>query len=164
MRVALPPVVAHEIPLSDMELFLIRSIEWTIFQETTYRDALEQANTIFRYFLGASVVFPFLKHSALNTFSTKGSGKIAAAKTLLSLLPSQLRSLPMDDGPNQAQIRAQRVEYAHYLQFFGIWDMFGALADMQMREGEATTKGARESWLKGYKGCFKLCLPVGCRN
>ena len=80
-----------------------------------------------------------------------GSGKIAAAKTLLGLLPSQLRSLPLDEGLDQAHTRAQRVEYAHYLQFFNIWEMFGGLAEMQLREGDATTKGARENWLKGYK-------------
>lgn len=60
MRVALPPVVAHDVPLSDMEWFLVRSIEWTTFQEATYRDALEQANTIFRYFLGQfNILFSF---------------------------------------------------------------------------------------------------------
>ena len=68
----------------------------------------------------------------------------------------------MDDGPNQAQARAQRVEYAHYLQFFGIWEMFSALADMQMREGEATTKGARENWLKGFKVCMSQVIKDFC--
>ena len=52
MTVPLPTILAREAPLTDMEWFLIRSIEWTTFMEETYRDALEQANVIFRYFLG----------------------------------------------------------------------------------------------------------------
>ena len=44
--------------ISDMEWFLIRSIEWTTFQEETFVDALEHANTVFRYFFGM-FIFPF---------------------------------------------------------------------------------------------------------
>ena len=39
-------------PVSDEELLLLRSIEWTTFMESTYTTALEQANVILRYFLG----------------------------------------------------------------------------------------------------------------
>lgn len=46
-----------------------------------------------------------------------------------------------------------RAEYSHYLQFFAVWEMFSSLADLQLREGDATTKGARETWLKNYKVC-----------
>lgn len=49
---ALPSVTAMETSLSEEEWFLIRSIEWTVFMEETYPDALKQANAIFRYFLG----------------------------------------------------------------------------------------------------------------
>jgi nuclear pore complex protein Nup107 len=44
-------------PPTDQELFLLRSIEWTIFTDATYETALEQTNVILRYFLGA--YFPF---------------------------------------------------------------------------------------------------------
>lgn len=59
MKIALPDVVSRESSLSEMEWFLIRSIEWTTFQEETYRDALEQANAIFRYFLGPLLTLCF---------------------------------------------------------------------------------------------------------
>lgn len=39
-------------PPTEAELFLLRSIEWTTFMDTTYETALEQANVILRYFLG----------------------------------------------------------------------------------------------------------------
>lgn len=52
MKKTLPSVVTREMSLSDDEQMLIRSIEWTTFLEETYVDALEQANAIFRYFLG----------------------------------------------------------------------------------------------------------------
>jgi nuclear pore complex protein Nup107 len=48
----LPSIIAMQAPPSDEELFLLRSIEWTIFTEATYETALEQTNVILRYFLG----------------------------------------------------------------------------------------------------------------
>lgn len=56
MTIALPNAVAREPNLVDVEWFLIRSIEWTTFMEETYRDALIQANVIFRYFLGMFLI------------------------------------------------------------------------------------------------------------
>ncbi|KAF8905638.1 nuclear pore protein 84/107 [Mucidula mucida] len=38
-------------PPTDAQTLLLRSIEWTTFNEATYESALEQANVIFRYFL-----------------------------------------------------------------------------------------------------------------
>ncbi|THH10924.1 hypothetical protein EW145_g992 [Phellinidium pouzarii] len=127
MRVALPTVTARETPLSDMEWFLIRSIEWTTFMEQTYRDALEQANAIFRYFLGC--------------------GKVQAARALLTLLPAQLKLVPVEVG----FMRTHSAEYVHYLQFFTIWESFDRIAEAQLDESSCTTKGAKESWLNGYK-------------
>ncbi len=57
MTVSLPSVLSRESPLSDWEWFLIRSIEWTMFMEETYNEALEQANATFRYFLGTEHYF-----------------------------------------------------------------------------------------------------------
>ncbi|KAH8111554.1 107-domain-containing protein [Phellopilus nigrolimitatus] len=127
IKVALPPVVTREAPLSDMEWFLIRSIEWTTFMEQTYTDALEQANVIFRYFLGC--------------------GKVQAAKVLLTLLPAQLKLMPIADG----FARTHGAEYVHYLQFFAVWDLFDRIVEAQLGESACTTKGARENWLAGYK-------------
>ena len=47
--------MALESTPTDAEWLLLRSIEWTTFLETTYDTALEQANVILRYFLGAFV-------------------------------------------------------------------------------------------------------------
>ncbi|KAI5120989.1 hypothetical protein M0805_000450 [Coniferiporia weirii] len=127
MKVALPVVVARETPLSDMEWFLIRSIEWTTFMEQTYRDALEQANAIFRYFLGC--------------------GKVQAARALLTLLPAQLK-LVSAEGEFAGM---HSTEFVHYLQFFAIWDLFERISEVQLDEASRTTKGAKESWLNGYK-------------
>lgn len=51
----LPPIIGMQPPPSDAEMLLLRSIEWTTFLESTYETALEQANVILRYFLGASL-------------------------------------------------------------------------------------------------------------
>ncbi|EJC99448.1 uncharacterized protein FOMMEDRAFT_148674 [Fomitiporia mediterranea MF3/22] len=128
MKKALSPVLALESELSDMELFLIRSIEWTTFQEQTYRDALEQANAIFRYFLGC--------------------GKVQAARILLRMLPSQLQSLPVND----MRSRMHSTEYLHYFQFFAIWDLFDRIAELQEAESGCSTRGAKEAWLASYSG------------
>ncbi|KAL5501221.1 NUP84 [Sanghuangporus vaninii] len=125
MKVTLPPVVTND-TLSDTEWFLIRSIEWTTFYEQTYPDALEQANAIIRYFLGC--------------------GRIHGARTLLRMLPSQLKLLPAEG----ARSRSQSTEYMHYLQFFGIWELFDSVAEAQTVERSLTTKGAKEKWLDAY--------------
>ncbi|KAJ7905257.1 107-domain-containing protein [Mycena olivaceomarginata] len=52
----LPSIIAMQPPPSDEELFLLRSIEWTIFTDATYETALEQTNVILRYFLGSGRV------------------------------------------------------------------------------------------------------------
>ncbi len=49
----LPSIMGLEPPPTDAEILLLRSIEWTTFLESTYDTALEQANVILRYFLGA---------------------------------------------------------------------------------------------------------------
>lgn len=54
--------------------------------------------------------------------------------------------------------RTHSTEYAHYLQFFAIWDLFDKVAETQFSESSHTTKGAKESWLNGYKVCFLSSL------
>ncbi|TDL18237.1 hypothetical protein BD410DRAFT_775281 [Rickenella mellea] len=123
MKVALPSVLARETPLSDMEWLLIRSIEWTTFMDATYPQALEQANAIFRYFLAM--------------------GKVQAAKVLLLMLPAELKAIQ--------DSREHSTEYYHYLQFFEIWDVLERIAESQATEGTYTTKGAKNTWLGGFK-------------
>jgi len=48
----LPSIIALQGTPSDVELLLLRSIEWTTFEDGTYDTALEQATVILRYFLG----------------------------------------------------------------------------------------------------------------
>jgi nuclear pore complex protein Nup107 len=52
MKGPLPSVIALQASPSDIELLLLRSIEWTTFEDGTYDTALEQATVILRYFLG----------------------------------------------------------------------------------------------------------------
>lgn len=51
----LPPL-GPPMELDEMQVRLIRSIEWTTFSETTYQLAMEQFNAISRYFLGKSLL------------------------------------------------------------------------------------------------------------
>lgn len=76
----LPSVITRQQSDTENELFLLRSIEWTVFLDTTYDTALEQANVILRYFLGAfflsselySIDYLFEKSSlGKGTFSAK---------------------------------------------------------------------------------------------
>ncbi|KAJ7467973.1 hypothetical protein FB451DRAFT_1481251 [Mycena latifolia] len=48
----LPSIIVMQPPPSDEELFLLRSIKWTVFTDATYETALQQTNVIGRYFLG----------------------------------------------------------------------------------------------------------------
>ena len=56
---ALPSVVGLQAPPADAELLLVRSLEWTTFLEGTADTALEQANVVLRYLLGAPPPSPF---------------------------------------------------------------------------------------------------------
>lgn len=70
-----------------------------------------------------------------------------AARSLLTLLPIRLKIL----GSDQEVDRTHSTEYAHYLQFFAIWDLFDKVAETQFSESSHTTKGAKENWLNTYK-------------
>jgi nuclear pore complex protein Nup107 len=53
----LSSIITLQAPASDAETFLLRSIEWTTFLESTFEVALEQATVILRYFLGMLLSF-----------------------------------------------------------------------------------------------------------
>jgi Nuclear pore protein 84 / 107 len=44
-------------PPEEAEILLVRSIEWTVVEADTYDTALEQANVILRYLLGAHLLY-----------------------------------------------------------------------------------------------------------
>lgn len=52
----LPSVIALQATPSDIELLLLRSTEWTTFEDEMYDVALEQDTVILRYFLGRLLV------------------------------------------------------------------------------------------------------------
>ncbi|KAG1841563.1 hypothetical protein DFJ58DRAFT_718154 [Suillus subalutaceus] len=56
MKGLLPSVIALQATPSDIELLLLRFIEWTTFEDGSYDTALGQATDILRYFLGAGRV------------------------------------------------------------------------------------------------------------
>jgi nuclear pore complex protein Nup107 len=55
--------VAQE-PTEEAEMLLVRSIEWTVVEGETYDTALEQANVILRYLLGARISLHLSLHVA----------------------------------------------------------------------------------------------------
>ncbi|THH14665.1 hypothetical protein EW146_g5692 [Bondarzewia mesenterica] len=120
----LPSILALPAPASDAELLLLRSIEWTIFMDSTYDTALEQANVILRYFLAA--------------------GRVQVAKLLLDMLPPEL--------PSISEAEERGTEYLHYQQFFEIWQTFDRVVECQALESSHMTREARIMWLKDYKG------------
>lgn len=89
----------------------------------TYDNALEQANLIIRYFLGA--------------------GNISVARRLLLDLPEQLASI---DEPEDIA-----TEYMHYRQLFHVWDLFERIAEVTETEITELTKDLKNTWLNEYK-------------
>ncbi|KAJ7349466.1 nuclear pore protein 84/107 [Mycena albidolilacea] len=119
----LPSIIAMQPPPSDEELFLLRSIEWTIFTDATYETALEQTNVILRYFLG--------------------SGRVQVAQRLLVMLPLELASI------SEPEERA--TEYLHYRQFFIIWDTLERVVECQALETPQMNRNTRAAWLEDYR-------------
>lgn len=90
----------------------------------TYDNALEQANLIIRYFLGA--------------------GNISVARGLFVALPERLASI---DKPEDIA-----TEYMHYRQLFYVWDLFERIVEVAgIRITNELTKDAKVSWLNEYK-------------
>ncbi|KAG1880885.1 hypothetical protein F4604DRAFT_1748514 [Suillus subluteus] len=99
-------VVLHATP-SDIKFLLLRSIEWTIFEDGTYDTALEQATVILRYFLDA--------------------GRVSHAMNSVEMLPHALASI---DQPEE-----RATEYLHYRQVFTIWDSLDRVVECQSLAG-----------------------------
>ncbi|KAK7023754.1 nuclear pore complex protein [Favolaschia claudopus] len=119
----LPSTIAMQTLPSDEEMFLLRSIEWTIFTNVTYDTALEQTNVILRYFLG--------------------SGRVQVAQKLLVMLPLELASI------SEPEERA--TEYMHYRQFFIIWDTLDRVVECQALETPQMNRNTRAAWLEDYQ-------------
>ena len=89
----------------------------------TYDNALEQANLIIRYFLGA--------------------GKIDVATALLGALPEQLASI--------AEPEDIATEYMHYRQLCHVWELSERVTDvLGLESAHELTKDAKEEWLREY--------------
>ncbi|KAG1772965.1 nuclear pore protein 84/107 [Suillus placidus] len=109
---------------SDGELLLLRSIEWTTFEDRTHDTALEQATVILRYFLGA--------------------GRVSLAKNLVEMLPRELASIDQPEEP--------ATEYLHYRQFFTIWDSLDRVVECQSLEVSIMNRDTRAAWLSDCTG------------
>ena len=59
LKLPLPSIITLQPPANEAETFLLRSIEWTTFLESTYDVALEQTTVILRYFLGGHLALLF---------------------------------------------------------------------------------------------------------
>ncbi|KAG1769091.1 nuclear pore protein 84/107 [Suillus placidus] len=124
MKGPLPSVIALQATPSDVELLLLRSIEWTTFEDGTHDTALEQATVILRYFLGA--------------------GRVSLAKNLVEMLPRELASI---DQPEE-----RATEYLHYRQFFAIWDSLDRVVECQSLKVSIMNRDTRAAWLSDYTG------------
>jgi nuclear pore complex protein Nup107 len=139
-------------PTNEAETYLLRSIEWTTFLESTYDVALEQSTVILRYFLGTNLIVVLF----LNTNIFLGAGRVQAAHSLLALLPAELTSI--------AEPEEVATEYLHYRQFFVIWETIARVVDCQAEEGTLVAHGAsrevRAAWLTEYRVRTLLSLFV----
>ncbi|KAG1854581.1 107-domain-containing protein [Suillus subluteus] len=124
MKGPLPSVIVLQATPSDIELLLLRSIEWMTFEDGTYDTALEQATVILRYFLGA--------------------GRVSLAKNLTEMLPCELASI---DQPEE-----RAAEYLRYRQFFTIWDSHDWVVECQSLEVSIMNRDTKAAWLSDYKG------------
>ena len=103
--------------LSYQDLSLVRSIEWLIFDKSTYNFALVQTNGLLRYFLS--------------------SGNIPSAWNLLTSLPSDLLSFQPhissvinDNDDVEEIVDDQVVEYMGYKQLFEIFEIHNNLLNL----------------------------------
>ncbi|THU96793.1 hypothetical protein K435DRAFT_754578 [Dendrothele bispora CBS 962.96] len=119
----LPSIIGFQPPATDAETFLLRSIEWTVFSETTHDRALEQGNHILRYFLA--------------------SGRIQLGQKALSMLPPELSSI--------SEPEEQATEFLHYRQFFTIWETLERITECQALEVPNMNRETRTAWLADYK-------------
>ncbi|KAF8639343.1 hypothetical protein AX17_001562 [Amanita inopinata Kibby_2008] len=119
-------------PASPAELFLMRSIEWTIFKPETYDTALEQACVILRFFLA--------------------SGRVKLAQQVSNALPPELA------GISEPEERA--TEYLHYRQFFIVWESLERVVACQALEVDldvartgsiSASRETRAAWLADYQ-------------
>lgn len=146
----LTSIITLQAPASDAETFLLRSIEWTTFLESTYEVALEQATVILRYFLGQFPRFDSGWILCLSCFPWKGAGRVQVAQSLFALLPPELTSI--------AEPEEVATEYLHYRQFFVIWEMLGRVVEYQAEEStmavHGATREAKTAWVADYRVCF----------
>lgn len=119
----LPSLTTLEPEPSTDDLLLLRSIEWTTFDEASYATALEQTNVILRYFLGM--------------------GRPRFAVSLLDLLPAELSEI------SEPEERA--TEYLHYRQFFVIWERLEQVVECHARSLQPMGKDAKARWIEEYK-------------
>jgi hypothetical protein len=90
----LPPVGGDGADAREEEVLLLRSIEWTTFQEGTFGTALEQANAIMRYFLGA-----LRTHSAHDNLLTIPRSQRWAARSSRARSSTRSRGSSPRSGP-----------------------------------------------------------------
>ncbi|KAF5346850.1 hypothetical protein D9756_010620 [Leucocoprinus leucothites] len=118
----LPSLIALPPAETEGELFLLRSIEWTTFLDSTYDTALEQVN--------------------LTPRIITASGRIQLAQRLLEMAPPDLASI------SEPEDRA--TEYLHYRQFFLIWETLEKVVVCQSAHVPGLTKDENATWLAEY--------------
>lgn len=128
-------------PAEEAEMLLVRSIEWTVVEADTYDTALEQANVILRYLLGA-LSLPFLMRLQCLPASRKARGRVNVARLLLDMLPPELAAI---DTPEE-----RAAEYLDYRQFFIAWETLERATECQALEAPQVSRDTRATWIRDY--------------
>jgi nuclear pore complex protein Nup107 len=116
-------LVAPDEP-GEARLLLLRSIEWTTFNETTYATALKHANVILRYFLAC--------------------GEFGLARAALASLPRDLAQLADVKGELAA-------EHVQYRQLFMVWDALDRVHECAALDTPGMSRETRTTWLADYR-------------
>ncbi|KIN96730.1 hypothetical protein M404DRAFT_32971 [Pisolithus tinctorius Marx 270] len=132
LRGPLPSIVVLQPEPSNVEMLLLRSIDWTSFMEATNDTALEQVTVILRFFLGTR--------------------RVNLARKLLDTLPPEIAAI------SEPEHRA--TGYLHYRQFFNIWEFLDRVTEYRSLEVSLMNKDTRAEWLRDYKlgRCLSLLL------
>jgi nuclear pore complex protein Nup107 len=134
-----------ELGPTEAEERLRRSLEWTGFDEQMAETALENANVIIRYFLGARRFFAVLFRSPPRPLPlTRARPAIGKTKLAFDVVYEQELHLPEGEGPI-------KFEYRSYRELCIVWTKLNCAHDKAAEESPNMARETRETWKRDYK-------------
>ncbi|KAG8702888.1 Nucleoporin nup84 [Ceratobasidium sp. 394] len=121
LRGPLPSIATMNDEPTPTELRLVRSVQWLLFNEETWKTAIYQSNAVLRYMLGM--------------------GRLNAARILIQSLPDSLASSSTDDG--------ELLGYIKFFGVWDTVPVIEAIRARD--PGEDGTKAEKRAWEKEYK-------------